>query len=302
MCLWILSGIVLAIGDPDSVSIGDVYVFRDVIETGDQLYFVRYDVSYNATPSENAEDTWQMALYDSSGSLITTRPLNYYQHNIISIYLQPAEALTWEAAHKVRIMGMPSVFGTLTEGTNMRTRTLASGDYYEESFLGGVMTTQAGILETDWSIDLLTATGKLNSTGSTFFLEAVPGLGTMCPEIFDVVVSDVEIDYVTYPHTYGPGLSGHAGSKLSGAVGEIGGLIGVSSGWMSWWMILVIFLMLAGIIFAGVGNPGWAMAGGFAMIAVGGFLFGGSVFTFAITLVLLVGIGFGIYFILGRFA
>jgi hypothetical protein len=154
---------VLAIGSPTSVSIGDVFVFRDVLTTGDQLYFVRYDVSYAGNQTEDAEDTWQVALYDSSGGLVATRPLNYYQHNIISIYLTSTQALAWEGAHSIKIMGMPSVFSPLIEGTNMRTRVFAPGDYYEKASLGGVMVMQAGVLEADWGITLLTSGDKLNA-------------------------------------------------------------------------------------------------------------------------------------------
>ena len=110
--LTLFPGIVLAaIGDPENgVTIEDTYVFRDVFETGDQLYFVRYDVSYDPIPDENPGDTWQMSLYDEAGTLMDSIPLNYFQHNIISIYLESSEALTWEGSSTVRIMGMPSVF------------------------------------------------------------------------------------------------------------------------------------------------------------------------------------------------
>lgn len=293
---------VLAIGNPDYVTIGDVYVFRNVSETGDQLYFCRYDVSYNSTPDEDADETWQMALYSSGGALVATRPLNYYQHNIISIYLDSDDALAWQGAHQIKIMGMPSVFGNLTEGVNMRTRTLAPGDYYEKDYLGGVMITQAEILDADWEITLLTANDKLNSTGKTFFLLAVPGLGDMVPEIFEIVTHTPDVDYVTYNDTYAAGLSAHAGDRLSGAISDIGSLMGAPASWTTFWLVMLGFLMLAGIIFSGMGNPMWAMIGGFALLAGLAFLFGGSIFIMVVVIVLAVALVFGIYFILGRFA
>lgn len=299
----LLPGLVYAIGNPEGgVSIGDAYVFRNVVEAGDQLWFVRYDTSYDPVPEEEPEDTWQMALYNSTDALIATRPLNYYQHNIISIYLGPEEALVWGEAHKVRIMGMPSVFGTLTEGVNMRTRTLAGGDYWGWDYLAGIMITQAGILEDDWAIDLLTASGKLNSTGKTFFLAAVPGLGTMAPEIFETILEDVDVEYKNYTQAYAESLKSNAGGRLSYAISDMGNLLRVSSEWMGFWLVLMVFLILVGTISAGVGNPGWAFIGGFSLLAVGGFLLGGGIFTLVMVLTAIVGIVFGIYFILGRFA
>jgi hypothetical protein len=294
---------VFAIGNPEGgVSIGDAYVFRNVVETGDQLYFVRYDVSYDPVPSEDPEDTWQMALYDVSGNLVATRPLNYYQHNIISIYLTSLQAITWGAEHQVKIMGMPSVFGNLTEGVNMRTRTLAGGDYKEKDFLAGIMIAQAKILETDWGITLLTADDKLNSTGKTFFLAAVHGLGTMVPEIFEVVVGGVDITYKDYNQTYAESLEANAGTRFSTAISDISNLIRVPSTWMGFWLFLIVFLMIAGIIFVGEGNPGWGFIGGFSVLALGGFLLGGNMFSLVMILVTVVGIIFALYFILSRFA
>lgn len=293
---------VLAIGNPDSVTIGDAYVFRNVTETGDQLFFCRYDVSYGSVPDEDADDTWQMALYDSGGGLIATRPLNYYQHNIISIYLDAGDAIAWGGAHKIRIQGMPSVFGNLTEGLNQRTRTLGPSDYYENDYLAGIMITQAEILEADWVITLLTATDKLNSTGKTFFLLAVPGLGDMVPEIFEIVTHTPDVDYVSYNDTYASGLSAHAGDRLSGAMTDISSLWGVSSGWTAFWFAMLAMLMMGSIIFAGHGNPIWAVIGGFGTVGIFAFVFGGSIFTLIIVVTFAVALGFGISYILGKFA
>lgn len=302
LCLFLFAGPSLAIGNPDTISIGDAYVFRDVIEEGDQLYFVRYDVSYDPVPEEDPEDTWQVALYDSLGELIATRPLNYYQHNIIAIYLTASQALEWGEAHLVRVMGMPSVFGTLVEGTNMRTRTLGPGDYEEAEFLGGIMLTQAGILEDDWEIDLLDSEGLLNTTGSTFFLQAVPGLSAMVPEIFSVTSSQVNPDYTSYNQTYREDLRNNAGDRVQDVLDGFTAIVPVSDDWMSFWLIILGFCIFAGVIFSGLGNPGWAMAGGFPFIVGGAYLMGGEIFTFTAVVVIIVAVIFGIYFILGRFS
>lgn len=302
LCLFLFTAPSLAIGDPDSISIGDAYVFRDVIEEGDQLYFVRYDVSYDPVPDEDPEETWQVALYDSSEDLVATRPLNYYQHNIIAIYLTAAQALEWGEAHLLRVMGMPSVFGTLTEGTNMRTRTLGPGDYEEAEFLGGIMLTQASILEDDWEIDLLDSEGLLNTTGSTFFLQAVPGLSAMAPEIFSVTSSQVNPDYTSYNQTYREDLRNNAGDRVQDVLDGFTAIVPVSDDWMSFWLIILGFVIFAGVIFSGVGNPGWACIGGFPFIVGGAYLMGGEIFTFTAVVVIIVAVIFGIYFILGRFS
>lgn len=302
--LLLLPVLVYAIGNPDSVTIGDVFVFQNVSITGDQLYFCRYDINYGTIPPEDPEDTWQMALYNTTDSLGgRIRSLNYYQHNIISIYLTPVQAITWGAANKIRIMGKPIVFGTLTEDVNMDTRVLSGTDYYDKASLASTMLAQAEILESDWGITLIGTSGKLNDTGGEVFLLAVPGLGSMALDIFEGVMGSIPINYVDYNHTYAETLKTNAGTKLDLAISDIAKLIGISnSEWMGFWLFMIFFLMLVGVTFAGLGNPGWAFIGGYSVIAVGGYLLGGSMFHLAVILVLVVAALFGLYFILSRYA
>ena len=306
ICLVILgflltSGVTLAIGNPDYVLIADVYAFRDVLESGDQLYFTRYDVSYGTNQTEEAEDTWQMALYDSSGTLVATRPFNYYQHNIISIYLTPTQAIAWEGAHSVKIRGSPSVFGDLIEGTNMVTKVLAPGDYYEKTSLQEILVEQAKELEDDWNITLLTSENKLNTTGTQFFTEAIPNLGSMVPGLLATAVRQLTPDYVSWNQTYAEELQEHEGSRLKEAVTDIGAYFGLSEGWSGFWLISIVYLLFVGAMYPTVRNPGWALIAGFPILAGAAFLgVGTSLLTLVVVLVLIAALIFGIYFILGR--
>ena len=308
VCLVILgfllaSGLAFAIGNPDYVLIADVYVFRDVLELGDQLYFTRYDVSYATNQTEDAKDTWQMALYDSSGALIATRPLNYYQHNIISIYLTPVQAInvTWGGAHSVKIRGAPSVFGLLIEGTNMVTKVLAAGDYFEKSSLQGILIDQAKELEDDWDTVLLTPGNKLNTTGSTFFAKAIPNLGSMVPGLLATAVRQLPPEYTSWNQTYVAELQEHEGSRLRGAVTEIGSYFGLSEGWSGFWLISMVYLLFVGAMYPAVRNPGWALIAGFPVLVGAAFLgIGTSLLTLVVVLVLVAALIFGVYFILGR--
>lgn len=261
--ILLVGGVVYAISNPDYVTIGDTYVFENVTETDDQLYFVRYDVSYNGTPDEDASDAWQMALYDSVGNLIATRPLNYYQHNIISIYLTPAQALTWEAANQVRIMGMPSVFGNLTEGLNMRSRTLSPADYYQQSSLGGIMITQAEILEADWEIPLLTTGDLLNATGANYFLAAVPGLNSMVPEIFSQTERTIPWTRTTINTTGINSTQANLPTTLEEGIQGLDEMLGVTNhvwGGLAW--VLFMGFVVGGVVYSATQRPDIATLGG----------------------------------------
>lgn len=297
-------GLVGAIGNPDYVQVNAVFVFRDLLESDDQLYFVRYDVSFATNQTENAEDTWQMALYNEDGStLVTTRPLNYYQHNIISVYLSASEALTWGAEYVIRIMGMPSVYANLTEDINVDTWVLGSGAYYEGSELGGTMVSQAGILEADWDIVLLTAQNRLNTTGAVFFSEAVPGLGSMVPEIFETASVRESTDTVPWSRNYTESLVARTGGRLSAAMTSLGSAVGLSGNWMSSWMVSVLFLVAAGVVYSSTRNPMWALVVAFPFVVMTAFVgLGGETMLLVVLLIVLaLTVLFGLVFILPRF-
>jgi len=254
-----------AISNPDSIDIGDVYVFRNVLETGDMLFFVRYDVSYSSQPSEDAEDMFQMVVYDTDGATpLVMRPLNYYQHNIISIYLSAANnTLTWGSAYYVRVTGNPGVFDPLVEGTNMRTRVLASGDYASTEDLGGVMITQAELLEADWDITLLTSGDRLNTVGSAYFREAVPGLSSMAPEIFEVTTTYFNF---TRSHFTEEGLNRTRENlpvSLNSAITGLNQMFGVTNAnWGGFGWTLLLGMVVGGAVYAATQRPDVSVLGG----------------------------------------
>lgn len=295
---------VSAIGDPDYVQIGEINIYRNLWESGDQLWFVRYDVSYSSEPSEDAEDTWQMAIYpdDEDGSpVLFVRPLLYYQHNIISIYLTSEQALTWEATYFVRIMGMPSIFDPLTEGVNMRTWETTEGMWHD-SGLGAECIIIAKILEDDWGVTLLTSGDLLNTTGATYFDDAIPELDSLYPEIFQVSSATPTVDRATYNRSYAESTESNAGERFRGAMTALGGYFGITEGWMEFWSFSLLALVFGGIVYAGTRHSPAALIWGMPILALAAWMMGGEFLTGLAVLVMVAGIAFGVVFILQRFA
>lgn len=297
-----------AVANPDYITIEDIYAFRNVLETGDQLYFVRYDVSYNATPNEDASETYQMVLYDvGEATLIHSEPLKYYQHNIISMYFSAAKVtehgLVWGSAYVVKIRGNPVKFDSLTEGINMRTRTLG-GDFKEASVLGTIMLGQAQKLQDDWAgITLLTTGGLLNTTGAYTFEKAIPNLHIMVPEIYSSVLVYPTVERRVWTRAYEESLQAHAGSRLTNSMTSIGSIFGISEGWTSFWLGGVIFLVVVGVMYGATKNPGMSMIMAYPVLVGYAWLGLGSSWLQIVGITfLIVGIMFGIYFILQRFA
>ena len=289
-------------GNPASITIGDVAVFRDLLESGDQLWYMRYDVNYATVPTENAENTYLMAIYDTDGTtLLFTRPLNYYQHNIISIYLDATESLVWEGAYVVRVMGNPGVFDPLLEGVNMRSRTLGAGDYREFTDLGGYLLNQAQILEDDLELILLTSGGLLNTTGATLFLAAIPGLNNILPGIFQVTTSYPGVTKVDWNHTYEEELLDRRGEALNMTFNDLSDWLGTSPDWIATGWAGFLSISVGAMVFASTKKPDWAVL--FAGVAIPMFVFMGVVnLNLYIIIFFVVLIIFGILFLMGRFA
>lgn len=190
--------------NPDNITLHTVRVFQNIFENGDVLFVASYDVDYASEPSEPAEDTFQLAVYDTAGTtLIRSRPLNYYQYNVHSVYFTATQAtasLTWGSEYKVRVMGNPSFF-PMTEDTTMDTMALSTWRWIE----GAAAASQdllrlhcldlAATLEDEWVVTLIITTPEmqvLNSTGRTTFLDAIPGLDSAVPDLFQVATGTIE--------------------------------------------------------------------------------------------------------------
>jgi len=295
---------VLAVANPDSIYINSVRVFENLWETDDQLYFVEYEVNYASEPTEEPGDTFLIGIFDGSTVLVTA-PIVDYQHNISVIYLDADEALVWGSDYSIKVFGNPTYFASLVEGTNLRTL-LMTADYWvtgaqEESrgYLGDWCLGVAEDLEIDWAIDLLTSSGKLNDTGSEKFLEAIPGLNNICPEIFSTVTFSPEVTTTSFAQTYAKTLT--PGTKLQGIVDDLGDTIGVPGVLIGGAGLMMLYFILAGRIFIATGNTATAIVLGIPFILAGvllGLLPLVWVFVAGFTVIVL----FAIIFILGRFA
>lgn len=299
---------VYAISNPDSINIGDVYAFEDALETGDVLVFVRYDVSYASQPTEDSEDTFVMAIYDTDGTtLLFTRPLNYYQHNIISIYLSAAlNTLTSGGAYYVRIMGSPALF-SLAENVNMDTRVLSSGDWRVAADLGGVMIAQAGILAADWGLDLLTSTDRLNSTGSTYFSKAVPGLSTMVPTIFATTTAQFTYTRDNFTNEGLARTKANMPVSLNSALNGLNTVFGVeseSSVWGQFGWLMIAGMVVGSVVYGASRRPDIAVFGGvLSTVGLGAYLgvANGNAMLFLMSVGALIIALFGITYILPKY-
>lgn len=296
-----------AIDNPNSTSINNIYVFRNVGETGDWLIYCRYNVDYTTIPPEPANETFEIAMYDTLGTtLIATRNLRYYQHNITSLYFTAAEAasegLVWEDAYIIKVRGSPAVFAPLVENVNQKTSVLGASSYYEQTEFTARMLTEAEILQADWGITLLTG-GYLNSTGATYFTYAIPNFSQFAPDAMYSTAYYPSVSNITYPTDYEESLHTHTGPRLEAAIIDLADWLGVTEDWMAIWLVCIAYLVMAGTVYAVTKDPGVAMLVSTPIVVVAAWLgVGISWLTILIAVAIITGILFGIHFILGKFA
>lgn len=190
----LLSIPVLALQPPDSYSIDSVDAYTSLIETNDQLYLVKYTISYTTYPVESAADTIMFRLRDTTGTIIlnaTTPYNNIYFHTgygqgIVSMYFSAADVatnnMTWMAAYTVTLEGNPGVSynGTSPNATSLITAWWTDG---AASALASRIIYFGTRFSTLWGYQLIDS-GILTSYGENYFTSTIPNLRSLTPTIF----------------------------------------------------------------------------------------------------------------------
>lgn len=298
---------VYAIGNPTSITIESVRIFQNLWVDGDQLYVVQFKVMYDPVPEERSGDTFLIGITPTTPMI--SKPLDYYLHNFTSIYLTPTQAIGWKGSYSIKVMGNPAYFTTLTEAVNMRT--LALSDPYwisgsmadSREYLGAWCIQLAETFSSDapvgWGIDLLTATGKLNTVGAVKFREAIPGLEGIVPDIFAVAVSYPEYTPEEHPKTYEEYLRTVGGERLETALNNLGTFLHIPGAIVGGLGLAILYFVLAGRIFTATGSVPAAVTVSLPFLFAGNLI---GILPLYITFIagLLVLVMFGVTFVLGR--
>ena len=316
LLLGILPAPVYAIGDPTVVEILSTKVFQNVFATGDQLYFVEYDVGYAVAPTEHAHDTYLMQIFENTTTLRAQKSLSYYNKHMVALYMNSTQALVWNDSvnhpYTIRIGGNPSVY--FPSGVPSYSRLLASTDWIEDTpsgststYLGTYLLGIAQDLEDDWYpatlIYILSADNKLNSTGALIFNECIPGLETICPGIYETSSTGIAFTPATNQQqgALQTASSLLTGTRLQGVINGLATWTGASSSMVGIFSLILIFLILFGRIFTATGSPTIAVVASIPLLFIGAAI---GILPFALlwALVIVVVLLFGITFILARLA
>jgi len=299
---------VSAVANPDNIALYTCKAFQNIFEADDILFVVSYKVGYTSEPTEPAQDTFQVAIYNTDNStLIQPRALNEYQYNVHSIYFNAtaAASLVWGAEYNVRVMGNPAFFAPI-EDVTMDTMKLSP----DANWISGTATTSkvllkdhcldlAQDLELAWGLPLTTATPDgdvLNSTGRLTFLAAIPRLDWAVPDLFQVVVSAMSIGQQERTAAYETttSVATQLGAATKSAFDGIGDYLNVSGQTVAAIWIMLFVLIVASIVFLNSGNTTAAMVLALPILLIGGW-------TGALPLAVLFSIGVIVVVLMGHF-
>lgn len=126
----------LAISNPDSITLSRYKVFENILETGDMLFATEANVYYATEPTDyDASEAFQFDILNESGNTtLASTSLNQYGDRPISIYLTASQvtslSLVSGTAYIIRVSGNPLIFPSPTGNT--ANVTLAASDYIDQ--------------------------------------------------------------------------------------------------------------------------------------------------------------------------
>ncbi len=215
-----LAAVVFAISDPDALpSIDRVLAYQGVLETGDLLIVVEYDLPYASTPTEIVSDTYFATFRRATTVLNSVEPFAFnnkgYGVGVFSFYWTASEVSTDSIEfsntnsedYKVTLQGKVGVFPGSVPSTTTGTITWdTSGTAGLQSYISD----HAYVLENNsaWaanSQDLIANTvgvNQLTDTGAEYFSNAVPQSRNMVPDLFPSGVTAIGFTEETFSDSH----------------------------------------------------------------------------------------------------
>ncbi len=184
-----------ALADPSLMEIEGVLQYDSILEGGDRLYVVQYEITYGALPTETVTEGFLGRLVDDTGQLGSTQPYaggvipdQGFTRGLYSFYFETAPTITGPL--QVILQGNPALIPTPrpVSTTSIVTR---SGSLA----LSLDIITLATAYETHWStqegelidlIDVQNARAVLSPDGDEYFSNAIPQLQEILPGLFSI--------------------------------------------------------------------------------------------------------------------
>lgn len=305
--LFFPSSSVEGISNPDGISIQSQRAFRNLAQADDQLFIIEYKVLYAIEPAEDVRVAFYGGIHDGS-NFVATKPLLFYGHNFVGIYLDPTQALTWEGSYDARITGDPVLFGSIIVGLNMASVSFGADDWIDgtlettpDNIRSHILTIMTGIEGSRGEI-LLAPNGLLNEAGGDMVLRLIPRINAWIPTMFGTITSFPTEPTPAFTTTYQAELRTKTGNRLTNAMEQLGEtFLGSSSQGFVFGTIGILLLAVSfiGIVFNTVAVSSTTLVLSLPLLYIG-VTTGVIPLALALAAFFTVAILFGISFILAR--
>ena len=243
---------------PDSApTVQSMYVYRNLLETGDRLYLIYANIPYAVPPSTPEPDTFIWNLIDVTPTVLgATVGYNFnnsgYGYNLYSMYFPAADGLIWGAGYTARLRGNPAAFAVppvYNYAFPASAYTVLTAQADNQAALSSTILALCHDLDERWGLtpaaSLLMETdvgSALSVNGEAFIRGAIPGAQALAPGAFYTSISDVTATDRTWSDNYTTTLGGQwAGTWVATAQAGASALFG--TGWdLADLMVLLVAL------------------------------------------------------------
>lgn len=248
----------LAIDKPDTMMINHVWVYRNCLETGDQLYMVDFTVDYTANPSQDISETIICRLKNGATELAATTPFPYfddgYERGVVAFYFNPDEAPAWAGAYTVQLFGNP-LLSWAPEVPELSTSTF---DLWQDNdipvtlqVLSSRVLWLAEEISKDWdttySLIEYASTGNFLSTeGQEYYGNVIPSFAQVAP----YSLADRTIPLDAERREYSQDYAGDLETDITGSVfdlSDLGTAFGMNRGSITallYYAVVILFMVM----------------------------------------------------------
>ncbi len=180
--------------EPTTVSLEGIVIFHDLITDGDFLAVVPYDISFGTAPDDGIDKTFIFRLLSPDGSTengtAIAKPAydKGYGPGVVSFYF--SEGMVLDESYIFRVQENPTHYPTPEYWDFL----IGSSDYSSAADQAAALKAKvidvATALTPTFGVALLekseVGTTVLSTDGTLYFINAIPGLPTMCPSLFSV--------------------------------------------------------------------------------------------------------------------
>jgi len=188
---------------PTSVTLVNYYATNNLLETGDFFLLIDYNIAYSGGyPTVPASNAFTFRLFDPTGSTEIADALPYvfttattgftgtngFGEGVVAYYFNSASAPTWDLNYIIKVSGNPAEFSSPLEYDFQLPSAAYQSSSDNATGLANELRTIATQLSIQWGIPLLSdasATSVFTADGEGYFRNAIPGVQSLAPNIFE---------------------------------------------------------------------------------------------------------------------